>query len=152
MSLIIPDKDVLLSISGTHAAWGEAPELVELATAGKLITVANGFDVVYEESELTGMEGTTTIFEIGREAVVLRRIGTVQSEMHFKAGEISTSAYETPYGTLTVEVGTSFLRSDIDENGGELEIRYTIAVEHQVTGENKFLIQVKQLDLGGAER
>ena len=145
-------QNVMISMRGEQYYEGVDPNKTELLTEGELEQVADGWHLSYEESELTGMEGTTTIFEIGEEEVVLRRIGTVQSEMHFQTGEISTSAYETPYGTLTVEVGTSFLRSNIDENGGELEIRYTIAVEHQVTGENKFLIQVKQLDLGGAER
>ena len=145
-------QNVMISVRGEQYFEGVDPDKTELLTEGVLEQMEGGWLLSYEESELTGMEGTTTIFEIGEEEVVLRRIGTVQSEMHFRAGEISTSAYETPYGTLTVEVGTGFLRSEINENGGELEIRYTIAVEHQVTGENKFLIQVKQLDLGGAER
>ena len=145
-------QNVMISVRGEQYFEGVDPNKTELLTEGQLERVENGWHLSYEESELTGMEGTTTIFEIAEEEVVLRRVGTVQSEMHFQTGEISTSAYETPYGTLTVEVGTSFLRSDINENGGELEIRYTIAVEHQVTGENRFLIQVKQLDLGGAEQ
>ena len=145
-------KNVMISVRGEQYFDGVDPNKTELLTEGVLEQAENGWTLSYEESELTGMEGTTTIFEIGAEEVVLRRIGTVQSEMYFCSGEISTSAYETPYGTLTVEVGTSSLRSDIDETGGELEIRYTIAVEHQVTGENRFLIQVRQLDLGGAEQ
>ena len=145
-------QNVMISVRGEQYFDGVDPNATELLTEGQLEKIESGWLLSYEESELTGMEGTTTIFEIGEKEVTLRRVGTVQSEMHFKGGEISTSAYETPYGTLTVEVGTSFLRSDINENGGELEIRYSIAVEHQVTGENKFLIQVKQLDLGGAER
>ena len=71
MSLMIPEKDVLLAITGTHTTYGEEPEQVELATAGKLIVCADGFDVVYEESELTGMEGTTTTFRIRGEEALL---------------------------------------------------------------------------------
>ena len=145
-------QNVMISVKGEQYYEGVDPNATELLTEGQLEKTENGWLLSYEESELTGMEGTTTIFEIEEEKVVLRRVGSVQSEMHFQSGEISTSAYETPYGTLTVEVGTSFLRSDIKETGGELEIRYSIAVEHQVTGENKFLIQVKQLDLGGVEQ
>ena len=119
------------------------PNQTELLTEGTLEKTEKGWQLCYEESELTGMEGTTTIFDIEENEVTLRRVGAVQSEMHFCCGEISTSAYETPYGSLTVEVGTSFLRVELSEAGGEMEIRYSIAVEHQVTGENRFLIKVK---------
>lgn len=145
-------KNVMISVNAEQMFEGVEPNQTELLTEGTLERDGNGWRLSYEESELTGMEGTTTVFEIGTEETVLRRVGAVQSEMLFRMGEISTSAYETPYGTLTVEVGTSHLRAEMTEDGGELEVQYTIAVEHQVTGENKFLIQVKQLDLGGAEK
>ena len=136
-------RNVTISVLGEQYFEGVDPNQTELLTEGTLEKTENGWQLRYEESELTGMEGTTTIFDIGVDDVTLRREGAVQSEMYFRCGEISTSAYETPYGSLTVEVGTSFLRTEIGEDGGELEIRYSIAVEQQVTGENRFLIKVK---------
>ena len=136
-------RNVTISVLGEQYFEGVDPNQTELLTEGTLEKTEKGWQLCYEESELTGMEGTTTIFDIEENEVTLRREGAVQSEMHFCCGEISTSAYETPYGSLTVEVGTSFLRMELDEAGGELEIRYSIAVEHQVTGENRFLIKVK---------
>ncbi len=136
-------RNVTISVLGEQYFEGVDPNQTELLTEGTLEKTENGWELRYEESELTGMEGTTTVFEVVGEEVTLRREGAVQSEMHFSAGEIHTSAYETPYGSLTVEVGTSFLRVELSEAGGEMEIRYSIAVEHQVTGENRFLIKVK---------
>lgn len=136
-------RNVTISVLGEQYFEGVDPNQTELLTEGTLEKTEKGWQLRYEESELTGMEGTTTIFDVAGEEVTLRREGAVQSEMHFSRGEISTSAYETPYGSLTVEVGTSFLRVELSEEGGEMEIRYSIAVEHQVTGENRFLIKVK---------
>lgn len=136
-------RNVTISVQGEQFYEGMEPDRSELLTEGTLEKTEQGWQVRYEESELTGMEGTSTMFDITADGVTLRREGAVQSEMHFCRGEISTSAYETPYGSLTVEIGTSLLRAEVDEGGGELEIRYSIAVEHQVTGENRILIQIK---------
>lgn len=142
-------KEVMISVRGEQYYQGADPDETELLTEGTLEALPDGWLLSYEESELTGMEGTTTTFTVGADEVTLRRVGTVQSEMRFKPGEISTSAYDTPYGTLTVEIGTRSLRAELGPRGGELEIYYSIAVEHQVTGENRFLVKVKELDGGG---
>ena len=55
-----------------------------------------------------------------------------------------TSLYETPYGELSVDIQTSALRHNLSERGGLLEIKYSIAVEHTVTGRNSFKIRVKR--------
>ena len=45
---------------------------------------------------------------------------------------------------LTVDIQTSLLRHNLSERGGLLEIKYSIAVEHTVTGRNSFKIRVKR--------
>ena len=97
----------------------------------------------YEESELTGMKGTTTAFSLRNGQVVLTRTGTVNSRMVFEEGRQHTSLYETPFGELTVDIQTSRLRHNLTERGGIMEIRYSIAVEHTVTGRNCFKIRVR---------
>lgn len=136
-------RNVTISVRGEQFYEGMEPDRTELVTEGTLEKTEGGWCLRYEESELTGMEGTSTLIEVEGATATLRRVGAVQSEMRFCRGEIGTSAYETPYGTLTVEIGTSLLRAELTEDGGELEIRYSIAVEHQVTGENRLLIQIK---------
>lgn len=142
-------KQVMISVRGEQYYEGAGPDDTELLTEGILEKTAEGWRLFYEESELTGMQGTTTAFEIGTGEVTLRRSGTVRSEMYFSPGEISTTAYETPYGSLTIEIVTKSLRVEMDEHGGEMDIRYNIAVEHRVTGENRFLIKVKERIPGG---
>ena len=45
---------------------------------------------------------------------------------------------------MTLDIVTHTLRADLDETGGELEIRYAIEIEHQMTGTSRFFIQVCQ--------
>ena len=89
-------------------------------------------------------DATTTTFEVSGPQVILRRVGSVNSQMVFEEGRQHTSLYETPYGELSVDIQTSALRHTLSERGGLLEIKYSIAVEHTVTGRNSFKIRVKR--------
>ena len=86
----------------------------------------------------------TTTFEIGPSRVILRRSGSVNSQMVFEEGRQHTSLYETPYGELSVDIQTSRLLHNLTERGGLMEIKYSIAVEHVVTGRNCFKIRVRR--------
>ena len=113
-------------------------------TEGILERTAGGLRLTYQETALTGMEGTTTTFEVSGSQVILTRTGSVNSQMVFEEGRQHTSLYETPFGELSVDIQTSALRHNLTERGGLLEIKYSIAVEHTVTGRNSFKIRVKR--------
>ena len=119
------------------------PDATELMTEGTMTLSDRGIRLSYEESELTGMEGTTTTFLVEGKRVTLLRTGAVNSQMIFEEGEQHTSLYETPFGELTVDIQTSKLLHNLTERGGLMEIKYSIAVEHTVTGRNCFKIRVR---------
>ena len=135
---------VLLSIRGEQYFDGIDPDETELMTEGTMVLTENGMVLSYEESELTGMEGTTTAFEIKGPRVTLTRSGAVNSQMVFEEGRQHTSLYETPFGELSVDIQTSELKHNLTERGGLMEIKYSIAVEHTVTGRNCFKIRVRR--------
>ena len=137
-------KPVMLSVKGEQYFDGVDPDATELMTEGTLCLTENGMILSYEETELTGMEGTTTTFELSGPRVTLTRSGAVNSQMVFEEGRQHTSLYETPYGELSVDIQTSVLKHNLSERGGILEIKYSIAVEHTVTGRNMFKIRVKR--------
>lgn len=135
---------VMLSIRGEQYFDDVDPDGTELMTAGTMRLEGDGSILLeYKETALTGMEGTTTSFEIRGPRVTLTRRGTVNSQMVFEEGRQHTSLYETPFGELTVDIQTSRLRHNLSERGGVMDIRYSIAVEHTVTGRNCFKIRVK---------
>ena len=135
---------VILTVRGEQYYDGVDPDATELMTEGTLEMTEDGLRFWYEESELTGMEGTTTSFEVKGPRVTLSRAGKVNSQMVFEEGMQHTSMYETPFGELTVDIQTSSLKHNLSERGGVMEIRYSIAVEHVVTGRNCFKIRVKR--------
>ena len=135
---------VLLSIRGEQYFDDIDPDATELMTDGTLEVTEDGLVLSYEESALTGMEGTTTTFEVCGPRVTLTRSGAVNSQMVFEEGRQHTSLYETPFGELSVDIQTGRLRHNLTERGGIMEIQYSIAVEHTVTGRNCFKIRVKR--------
>ena len=135
---------VLLSIRGEQYFDGIDPDETELMTEGTMVLTEDGMVLSYEESELTGMEGTTTTFEVKGPRVTLTRSGAVNSQMVFEEGWQHTSLYETPFGELSVDIQTSELKHNLSERGGLMEIKYSIAVEHTVTGRNCFKIRVRR--------
>lgn len=139
------EKEVVIFVQGEQYYDGVDPDDVELISEGTMSIADDGEIMLsYEETELTGMEGTTTRFSIRGDTVVLTRSGRVNSQMIFQRGAQHSSLYETPWGTLTVDIATSRLAHRMGEHGGILEIQYTIAVEHQVTGRNQFKIRVRE--------
>ena len=134
---------VMLSIRGEQYFDGIDPDATELMTEGSMVLTGDGMVLSYEETELTGMEGTTTTFEVKGPQVILTRTGTVNSQMVFEEGRQHTSLYETPFGELTVDIQTSTLKHNLTQRGGVMEIKYSIAVEHTVTGRNCFKIRVR---------
>lgn len=136
---------VLLTIRSEQHFEGAEPDGVELMTEGTLtLTGENGILLSYQESELTGLEGTTTTFEVRGPQVILSRTGSVNSQMVFEEGKQHTSLYETPFGELAIDIQTSRLRHSLTERGGLMDLQYSIAVEHSVTGRNAFKIHVRR--------
>ena len=134
----------MLSIRGEQYFDGIDPDAQELMTEGTMTLTENGMVLAYEETALTGMEGTTTRFQVQGPRVILTRSGTVNSQMVFEEGRQHTSLYETPFGELSVDIQTSVLKHNLTERGGLMEIKYSIAVEHTVTGRNCFKIRVRR--------
>ena len=134
----------MLSIRGEQYFDGIDPDAQELMTEGTMTLTEDGMVLAYQETALTGMEGTTTRFQFRGPRVILTRSGTVNSQMVFEEGRQHTSLYETPFGELSVDIQTSVLKHNLTERGGLMEIKYSIAVEHTVTGRNCFKIRVRR--------
>ena len=136
---------VLLTIRSEQHFEDMEPDSIELMTEGTLTSTGEGELVLsYQESELTGLEGTTTTFEVRGPQVILSRTGSVNSQMVFEEGKQHTSLYETPFGELAIDVQTSRLRHSLTERGGLMDLRYSISVDHSVSGRNAFRIRVKR--------
>ena len=138
------EKDVVISIKGMQEYEGAETDTIELVTEGRLIRDEGGYTLSYQESELTGMDGTRTTIEFTPRSAMLTREGTVNSRMYFVRGQKNTFLYETPYGTATVGLETQRYRSTLSEHGGELEIGYVVDFDHAFVGRNQLKINITE--------
>ena len=142
-------KDVLISIRGTqkpnHTEPGadNSPVSVELVTDGRYEYSDQGSWFTYQESELTGMEGTQTTFRMEDDLVMLTRVGSVNAQMLFQAGRKHVFLYDTPYGAMTMGVDTHSILSTLGDRGGSLEVRYLMDLGNSMATRNRFEINIK---------
>ena len=138
------ENNVIISIQGKQSFQAQEDDTIELVTEGCLERDGDGYTLSYQESQLTGLEGTLTTFQVEPGCVTLLRVGEVNSQMVFQPGRRHFSLYETPYGALSVGINTRKMRANLDERGGEIEIDYAIEIDHAVAGENMFHIDVRE--------
>ena len=138
------EKDVVISIKGIQKYENTDPDVIELVTAGRLTRVGESYTLSYQESELTGLEGTLTTIQVDGEQVTLMRVGEFTSQMVFQEGRRHLSMYNTPYGAMAIGVNTRHLLADLTDQGGDIEIDYAIEIDHTLAGRNVFQIRVSE--------
>ena len=138
------EKDVIISIRGLqNLAHSGEEDRFELITAGRLRRCDGAYTLEYDETDLTGMKGTKTAFEIAPERIILMRTGDINSQMVFEQGRRHLSLYELAEGSLSVGVSTRRLRVDIGDDGGELEFHYGLEIDQAEIGENAVHLTVR---------
>ena len=138
-------RDAILSIQGRQTYADQEPEIIELVTEGTMDFRDGGWDISYEETALTGMEGVTTTFRVEPGRVILRRQGTLQSEMVFEEGVSHDSLYQMSFGALLMTVKATFLFYDIVEDGGTIDLCYNIDIENTEAGVIDYHLDIRAI-------
>ena len=128
------DKSVIISIKGTQTYEDAEPETIELVTEGTMEFRDGGWDITYEESELTGLAGVVTTFRVEPGKVMLNREGALNSRMLFQEGVAHDSLYQMEYGTLMITVKATNVFYDIVSDGGSIDLAYQIIIENTEAG------------------
>ena len=127
-------NNVVLAIRGRQTYAGQEPEVIELVTEGTMVFRNGGWDISYEESALTGLEGVTTTFRVEPGKVELTRTGALQSQMVFEEGVPHDTLYQMAFGTLMMTVKATFVFFDIVEDGGTIDLSYNLDIENTEAG------------------
>ena len=126
---------VLLSIRGRQTYMEQEPDIIELVTEGTLEYNDGGWDICYDETQLTGLEGVTTHFRVEQDRILLTRTGRLNSQMVFKKNVSHDSLYQMEFGALMITVCAKHIAASLDENGGFVDLIYGIEIEHSTAGE-----------------
>lgn len=134
---------VVLSICGKQSYEGQEPDVIELVTDGEMELHDGGWNISYEETELTGLEGVTTTFRVEPGRVTLTRAGRLHSEMVFQEGVCHESLYQMEFGALMISVRAQQVFFDITPDGGMIDLVYGIDIENSAAGTVDYHLDIR---------
>ena len=135
---------VVLRITGRQTYAGQEPEVIELVTEGSMAFRDGGWDISYEESALTGMEGVTTTFRVEPGKVTLARTGKLVSTMVFQENVPHDSLYQMEFGALLLTVRATRVFFDILPDGGSVDLVYEISIENTEAGVIDYHLDIRR--------
>ena len=136
---------VLLSLRGKQAYLDQEPDVIELTTDGTMEYTNDGWDISYEESDLTGLKGVTTTFRVEPRKIILTRTGPLNSQMVFQEGAFHDSLYQMEFGAMMITVCASKVEYDLTEAGGTIDLTYGIEIEQTQAGEIEYHLDIKAI-------
>ena len=116
-----------------------------LRTEGSLQASEGGILISYDESEITGMEGSSTVVRISDDGVVsLNRYGPVATNLVFKKHcRIQCLFDEAPDRALPVCVYTRDLKIVRSRSGGRVSVDYYLELGGSVGEHDEFVLSWK---------
>jgi uncharacterized beta-barrel protein YwiB (DUF1934 family) len=137
------DKKILLTIEGSHKDENGENIKVQLITEGRLFQENGVYHIEYEESEISGIEGTTARISINDNAVSFERTGTSYSSLLFESGKKYAKSLLTPYGAVQMEIYPTQIEHALGDTEGKLNLKYQIAIDGKSTGANELTFSYK---------
>ena len=134
---------VMLSIRGRQSYQDQEPDVIELVTDGLLEEVDGGWNISYEESDLTGLGGVTTTFRVEPDKIILSRTGKLNSQMIFQEGMTHDSLYQADFGALMISVTATKICGDVTQQGGVIDLAYKIEIEQSAMGTIDYHLNIK---------
>lgn len=135
-------KNVMLRITSLQRDETGKAETISLETPGRYGTRGKMTFLTYDETELTGMQGTRTSLLLYPDSVALVRTGKVLQKQEYCEGEETFSVYETPMGVIDMRVKTTSIENTIAEGSGRLRIVYDVELKGLFNHVNELVIDV----------
>ena len=118
--------------------------IIEIFTEGRLRTTPERFSLTYEETEITGMEGSKTVVSFLKshpELVTMSRTGSVNTALVFEPKKRHICSYTTPFMPFELCVRTLSMDNRL-ESDGEFSIEYIIEIRGATAEHNTLFLKV----------
>ena len=138
-------RDITLKITGKQVYQDREEDQMEFITEGQLYLKNGAIYMIYDESELSGMEGTTTTITFlkgDRSILTILREGTVRSALVLEKGRFHTGLYETPVMPLDITTMTYTLENTVTEAGGTIFADYSLRIGGVTTTRTRLTAEI----------
>jgi uncharacterized beta-barrel protein YwiB (DUF1934 family) len=137
----------MLKIIGTQITRDDDEGKMEFITEGKYADEGGSVLLLYDESALSGMEGCTTSLRITDGKIKMERYGDsidVDSAIEFEQGRRFKGYYDTPFGSIEMEVLTNSVVNNIEREkaSGYLDIDYNISLKGLSESRSRLKIEI----------
>ncbi len=138
-------KDVIISVVGVQSIDNES-DTVELSTEGRFGIKDGKYFLSYDEGQLLETGSVKTKIWINSpQSVVLQRSGEINSRMEITQGQRSNCFYSTPVGGISMGIYGEAIDVNLNENGGSLNLVYTLDSDLKLIGKNTVKITVREV-------
>ncbi len=140
-SLFSDDVDTL---EGLRAIADAEPETVEINTVGRMCEDGGRVEISYEETEATGMDGSSTAvsFVKGQEGLItMLREGAVSTALVFESGKRHHCVYNTPFMPFQVCVHTMKVDNKL-QTERYLDLDYIVEIRGARAERTKFRLEL----------
>lgn len=139
-------ENIVLRVNGIKYPGKPEEEVMEFVTEGKMYEKGGSIFIIYEETELSGLEGSVTTLKLKEDKVSLIRFGEdkkLSSRMEFEEGKPYSGYYSTPIGVLEFKIDTIRVRNEVTmKDGGYLGIDYNMNLVGLSDGRNILSMKV----------
>ena len=120
------DNEYRITVSNRQTIDSETDTIEETAYGN--YTEKNGKQYITYKTENDG-DKISSMIKIDGNEILIKRTGSVNSSMTYKVDTKKEFLYHLPYGTVPMEIETQRIVSKLDENGGTIELVYTLMVQ-----------------------
>lgn len=139
-------NEYLIKILGTQQFDEEDEDTAEVTTVGRYTVAPTGNKFIkYREydNDNPNIFHNTTI-KISDNLITITRDGHYGSQLMLERGKRHQCHYATPAGTMLIGVYTNKMDINLDENGGRMDVAYTLDFDSQAISKNTFKIIISK--------
>lgn len=140
-------KNVLVKVKTVQIDDRGESDTIELTAEGKFAEKNGSYLIKYSDSFISGANDPifTSIKVSSDGAVSITRSGNYQSRFVIQKQKRCNCLYQTPYGTMTMGFYGEKVENNLNQNGGELSLWYTVDVNSSELNRNQMIISVKEV-------
>ena len=136
-------ENAIITIQNQQSgAFGE--DSFSLSTVGQFNVEDNRYIISYQDSDATGFDGCETTLSVEPDLVMLRRTGKYEANLLLQPGVRNTGHYVTAMGDLPLGVTADTIEYQLTENGGTLDLRYTLDINSSYLLSNQMSITIRE--------
>lgn len=137
-------RKVIVTVVGTQTDAAGEESRIEFVTVGSRRDGDGVSYITYRESEVSGLEGTTTLLKLYADGLTVVRMGAVEAKQEFRSGMRCDCPYITPFGTMKMAVHTRKLERGAAGGRDTVTAGYDLEINGRWQSYNTLSVEIRE--------